>query len=135
MSDPPPDREGQVLRATVTVIGWEAGSGEDVADTIERVAGTRVAIEGAKPPVVVLDRALPDDAKNAATRLRAAGAAVSIEEIWVARGESHEGQTRPTCPVCGSSHTQLFGHAGPAARVNRKCTDCGQLFRIRGTSV
>lgn len=123
-----------MLRATVTVTGWEAGSEEDVADTIQRVAGTRIAIEDATPPIVVLDRSLPEDAKSAAGRLTAAGATVSIEELWVARGESHEGQARPACPVCGSAHTQPFGHAGPAARVNRKCTDCGHLFRYRGTS-
>jgi hypothetical protein len=134
MSDPPPDREGQVLRATVTLTGWDAVSAEDIADTIERVAGARIAIDDATPPVVVLDRSLPEDAKNAAARLTAAGATVSVEEVWVTRGESHEGRARPACPVCGSSHTQSFGHAGPAAPVNRKCTDCGHLFRSRSTT-
>ena len=123
-----------MLRATVTVTGWEAGTEQDIADTIERVAGARVSIDDAKPPVVVLDRSLPEDAKNAAARLAAAGAEVSIEEFWVTRGESHEGRARQTCPVCGSAHTQPFGHAGPAARVNRKCTDCGHLFKIRVTT-
>ena len=36
---------------------------------------------------------------------------------------------RPACPRCGSAHTQPFSHAGPGARVNMKCIDCGQLFR------
>lgn len=36
---------------------------------------------------------------------------------------------RPECPRCGSPHTQPFTHAGPGARVNMKCVDCGQLFR------
>ena len=40
-----------------------------------------------------------------------------------------EPPTRLPCPVCGSSHTQPFLHAGPAARVNMKCNDCGNLFK------
>jgi hypothetical protein len=36
---------------------------------------------------------------------------------------------RPACPRCGATRTQPFTHAGPAARVNMKCTNCGQLFR------
>ncbi|MDP9327932.1 MAG: hypothetical protein M3P10_06975 [Actinomycetota bacterium] len=38
---------------------------------------------------------------------------------------------RPACPSCGSAHTQPFTHAGPAARVNMKCLDCGHLFKHR----
>jgi hypothetical protein len=128
MSDPPPDREGQVLRASVTVTGWEPGSEEDIADTIQRVTGERVYIEGAAP-FVVFDRALPEEARNAAARLTAAGAKVTIEDVWVERGGTHGDRARPTCPVCGSPHIQPFHHAGPASRVNRKCTDCGHLFR------
>ncbi len=36
---------------------------------------------------------------------------------------------RPACPMCGSTRTQPFTHAGPGARVNMKCTNCGHLFR------
>ena len=39
---------------------------------------------------------------------------------------------RPRCPSCGSAHTQPFTHAGPGARVNMRCIDCGHLFRERG---
>jgi hypothetical protein len=128
VSDPPPDRADQVLRASVTVIGWEPGSEEDVADTIQRVTGKRMDIEGAAP-IVVFDQALPEEARNAASRLTAAGAKVIIEDLWVERGGAYEGRARPACPVCASTHTQPFDHAGPASRVNRKCTDCGHLFR------
>jgi rubredoxin len=38
---------------------------------------------------------------------------------------------RPACPSCGSAHTQPFTHAGPAARVNMKCLNCGHLFKHR----
>jgi hypothetical protein len=40
-----------------------------------------------------------------------------------------EPSVRLACPVCGSSHTQPFLHAGPGARVNMKCNDCGSLFK------
>ncbi len=130
MSGAPPEHEGQVLRATVVVTGWEPGSDEDVSDTIERVTGTPMTLEGVAPPIVVLERALPDDARKAVARLTAAGADASIEETWVTRGERSDERARPPCPVCGSLHTQPFGHAGPAARVNRQCIDCGHQFKV-----
>lgn len=37
--------------------------------------------------------------------------------------------TRMACPVCGSTRTQPFSHAGPAARVNMRCLTCGHQFR------
>jgi rubredoxin len=42
---------------------------------------------------------------------------------------SKEPPARPSCPSCGSAHTQPFTHAGPVARVNMKCIDCGHLFK------
>jgi len=132
MSDRPTDHDGEVLRVTVSVTDWEPGSDEDVADTIERLTGERVDADRTALPIVVLDRALPDDARQAVARLTAAGAGISVEEIWTTRGESHTQRPRIACPNCGSTHTQAFGHAGPAARVDRKCTDCGHLFKSRG---
>jgi hypothetical protein len=133
LSDPPKEHEGEVLRATLTVTGWQPGSEEDVVDTIERVTGARVALEVAELPIVVLDRALPDDARQAVVRLTAAGAEVTLDETWTPRGEAHAPRATTACPSCGSAHTQPFSHAGPAARVNRKCTDCGHLFKSRTT--
>lgn len=133
MSDPPKEHEGEVLRATLTVTGWQPGTEEDVADTIERVTGARVALDVASLPIVVLDRALPDDARQAVVRLTAAGAEVRLDETWTPRGEAHAPRATTSCPSCGSAHTQPFSHAGPAARVNRKCTDCGHLFKNRTT--
>jgi hypothetical protein len=37
--------------------------------------------------------------------------------------------SRMACPLCGSTRTQPFPHAGPAARVNMRCLNCGHLFR------
>jgi len=44
-------------------------------------------------------------------------------------GDSRHTPPRPPCPVCGSLRTQPFTHAGPVARVNMKCTNCGHLFK------
>jgi hypothetical protein len=132
--DRPDDHEGEVLRATVSVTGWEPGSEEDVADTIERVKGERIAADENALPITVLDRALPDDARQAVKRLTAAGAETTIEEIWTVRGQSHTQRPTIACPSCESAHTQPFGHAGPGARVDRKCTDCGHLFKRRNAT-
>jgi len=132
VTESPAEHEGQVLRATVVVTGWEPASEEDVSDTIERVTGTPIELGTSALPIVVLDRALPDDARQAATRLTAAGATVAVEETWETRGVAGDQRARPLCPNCGSTHTQPFGHAGPAARVNTRCTDCGHQWRVRG---
>ena len=36
---------------------------------------------------------------------------------------------RLPCPFCGSARTQPFTHAGPGARVNMRCMDCGHQFK------
>ena len=51
------------------------------------------------------------------------------EETAEATPPRVEPPPRPACPRCGSLHTQPFGHAGPAARVNMKCIDCDMLFK------
>jgi rubredoxin len=58
---------------------------------------------------------------------------VSDDEQASAPAEPHPTATpaRPACPSCGSAHTQPFTHAGPAARVNMKCLNCGHLFKHR----
>lgn len=44
-------------------------------------------------------------------------------------------KARAACPSCGSARTQPFAHAGPAARVNMKCLDCGTLFKDKGLRI
>jgi hypothetical protein len=59
---------------------------------------------------------------------------VVSDEQEATPGRSEDGRSmpaRPVCPSCGSAHTQPFTHAGPAARVNMKCLDCGHLFKHR----
>jgi hypothetical protein len=124
-------RPDQVLRSTVRVLGWPEAARDDLEDAIERVSGDRVDLAGIALPYTVLGHVLPDQAEAARRRLEAAGAEVAVEEAWIGREQARDQPTRPSCPACGSAHTQPFGHAGPAARVNMTCTDCGHLFRDR----
>ncbi len=124
-------RPDQVLRSTVTLLGWPDGSDEDLTDVLERVTGGRVDLGEVTVPYPVLRFVLAEEAEDARRRLQAAGAEVSVEEAWVGREQARDQRARPTCPSCGSVHTQPFAHAGPAARVNMTCTDCGHLFRDR----
>ncbi len=55
-------------------------------------------------------------------------------EAGDAGAEAKEPPARPPrmeCPFCGSSRTQPFTHAGPAARNNMRCLDCGHQFKDR----
>jgi transposase-like protein len=54
------------------------------------------------------------------------------DDDGAAREHEEERPVRPTrmaCPFCGSSRTQPFTHAGPAARQNMRCLDCGHQFK------
>jgi hypothetical protein len=124
-------RPDQVLRSTVTLHGWSAGSDEDVVDAIEHVSGSHVDLGEVTVPFAVLRFVLADEAEDARRRLRAAGGDVTVEEAWIGREQARDQRARPTCPSCGSVRTQPFAHAGPAARLNMACTDCGHLFRDR----
>jgi DNA-3-methyladenine glycosylase II len=63
-----------------------------------------------------------------AVLIRAASERAPAQQVPAPRPQ---GTGRPACPVCGSTRTQPFPHAGPAARVNMKCTSCGHLFKDR----
>ena len=59
------------------------------------------------------------------------GTSASDDEQDAPSEEAQVTRPRPACPSCGSVHTQPFPHAGPAARVNMRCNDCGHLFKDR----
>ncbi|MBI3648961.1 MAG: hypothetical protein HY240_09470 [Actinobacteria bacterium] len=80
-------------------------------------------------PVVVLAEASQEEAEAASALLRAAGGTATVEDVWTTRERAPDIRARPECPSCGSAHVQPFTHAGPAARVNMKCRNCGHLFR------
>ena len=80
------------------------------------------------PPKVTLEKA-----EAARDLLLEAGGSVDLEDAWVTRDAPRPVASRPVCPFCGSTKTQPYTHAGPAARTSMKCTTCGQRFRVSAT--
>jgi hypothetical protein len=62
-----------------------------------------------------------------------AATGVGKEGGAVAKDDESKKEPAPTprlpCPFCGSARTQPFTHAGPGARVNMRCMDCGHQFK------
>jgi rubredoxin len=119
-------RSNEILGARVIVTAIAPGREDDVAATLADLAH-------ADPPVVfpavVVEKTLVAAGDRLREALEEAGATVEIGEAWVTRDEVPDDTPRPVCPSCGSTKTQPFLHAGPAARVNMRCRDCGHTFR------
>lgn len=126
-------RPDQILGATVTLTGWLPGRDGEVTEVLELLVPGPVSLNAEALPLTVLERTSTEKAERAKALLEEAGGTVSVEEVWATREETREVRARPTCPSCGSARTQPFTHAGPAARVNMRCTDCGHTFRHRDT--
>ena len=124
-------RPDQILGATVSLTGWLPGRDAEVAEVLELLLPGPVSLDASTLPLTVLPRASTEKAERARALLEEAGGTVSVEEVWATREETREVRARPACPSCGSARTQPFTHAGPAARVNMRCTDCGHTFRHR----
>ncbi|MEX0834156.1 MAG: hypothetical protein WD276_09860 [Actinomycetota bacterium] len=122
---------GQVLGASVTLTGWSDGRQADVAKALAEIMPSAVAPSEDSLPLLALETPSRDKAEWALDLLEAAGGAVSIARVWMAPEKGDN--SRPACPSCGSKQTQPFTHAGPVARVNMKCTDCGHLFKVKST--
>lgn len=88
-----------------------------------------ISLEEASLPLVLFERLPRAKADRVTALIEAAGGTVSIDEVWLTRDQAGGAPPRPSCPSCGSTHTQPFTHAGPGARVNMKCRTCGHLFR------
>lgn len=119
-----------MLGAQVVLTGWHAGREDDVAQALERI-GPDLVLDVERLPLVVLPRTSVARGEWARDLLRAAGGKVVVKDAWVTRDQASDVRARPACPSCGSAHTQPFTHAGPVARVNMKCTDCGHLFHVK----
>ena len=100
-----------------------------MTEALEQIMSGPVSLAAQVLPLVVLEKTSRERAEGARDLLTSAGGTVSVEEVWVTREEMGDLRPRPTCPSCGSAHTQPYPYAGPASRVNTKCTDCGHLFR------
>jgi len=122
-----PENANQVLGVSVNLAGWQPGRESDVTGALaELLPGSSLPDEN-ELPFVVMQTPSKDSAEEAYDLLEEAGAKVEIERVWMSPAE---GETaKAACPRCGSGRTQPWGHAGPAARVNRRCDNCGDLFK------
>ncbi|HET7237081.1 MAG TPA: hypothetical protein VFK59_11700 [Actinomycetota bacterium] len=123
-------RSDEILGATVLVTGWSEGREDEVAEALDLISKEPVDLAGITLPYVALARVSLDKADAVRAMLEAAGASVTIEDAWVTRDAPRAVAPRPPCPFCGSTKTQPYTHAGPAARPSFKCTTCGQRFRV-----
>lgn len=129
MSRNAPRRQDQILGARVVLTGWTPERREDVSRAIREVTSEDIDLATADLPLVVLASASLEKAEAARVLLTDAGASVELEDAWVTRDVPRPVASRPTCPFCGSTKTQPYSHAGPAARKRMKCTTCGRAFR------
>jgi hypothetical protein len=123
-------RSDEILGASVVLTGWSKGREDDVAETLDLLSKDPVDLAAVKLPHVVLSKVSLEKAEKARAVLEDAGAAVVIEDAWVTRDTPRPLASRPACPFCGSTKTQPYTHAGPAAKPSMKCTTCGQRFRV-----
>jgi hypothetical protein len=128
MGDRPRRRE-EILGATVLLTGWSEGREDEVAEALGRLSTERVDLERVVLPFVALTKSSLEKAEAARALLIAAGGSVELEDAWVTRDAPRPTTSRPVCPFCGSTKTQPYTHAGPAAKKAMKCTTCGQRFR------
>jgi hypothetical protein len=120
---------GQVLGVCVTLTSYPTEHENDVVQALKEIAAEPLALSQEVLPLLVLATPSAEKAEWAYDLLEDAHGTVSITRTWMDRDA---GTARTACPSCGSDHTEPFIHAGPAARVNRKCTACGHLFKVKG---
>jgi hypothetical protein len=123
-----PRRRDEILGATVLLTGWSKGREDELVEALDQVSNQQVDLGRVELPFVALPKASLDKAEAARAILVAAGGSVALEDAWVTR-DAPRPAARPVCPFCGSTKTQPYTHAGPAAKPSMKCTTCGQRFR------
>lgn len=126
-------RHNEIRGASVLLTGWADGREDEVAVALGRISTERIDLDRVELPIVALAKASLDRAEAAQELLVAAGGSVALEAMWVTREVPRTAASRPTCPFCGSTKTQPYTHAGPAARASMKCTTCGRWFRVPAT--
>ncbi len=133
MSDRP-RRHDEIRGAIVLLTGWSPGREDEVSEALGRISTERVDLGSVELPFVALQKSSVAKAETAQALLLAAGGFVELEDAWVTRDEPRRVASRPECPFCGSSKTQPYTHAGPAARKSMQCTTCGKRFRVARSS-
>ncbi|MGH2671419.1 MAG: ribosomal protein L7/L12 [Actinomycetota bacterium] len=129
MSSNAPRRHDEILGARVVLTGWTPKRRDEVSRAVREVTSQDIVLAAQDLPFVVLAKVSLEKAEAARALLTDAGASVELEDAWVTRDAQRAVAARPECPFCGSGRTQPYGHAGPAARKNMKCTTCGRTFR------
>ena len=130
MSRNAPRRHDEILGAQVVLTGWAPKRRDEVSRAVREVTSQDVDLATLDLPFVVLAKVSLEKAETARALLTDAGATVELEDAWVTRDTARPVAARPECPFCGSGRTQPYGHAGPAAKKNMKCTTCGRTFRV-----
>ena len=125
-----PRRHDEIKGATVLLTGWSQGREREIADALAEISTGPVDLDGVELPFVALPKTTLEKAEAARDLLVEAGGSVNLEDAWVTRDAPRPVSARPVCPFCGSTKTQPYTHAGPAARTSMKCTTCGQRFRV-----
>jgi hypothetical protein len=125
-----PRRHDEIRGATVLLTGWSEGRRDEVARALGEISSGPVDLDDVELPFVALSKATLEKAETARGLLVEAGGSVDLEDAWVTRDAPRPVASRPACPFCGSTKTQPYTHAGPAARASMKCTTCGQRFRV-----
>ena len=123
-------RHDEVLGADVVLTGWADGRERDVAETLDLLASDPVDLDALELPHVVLTKVTLDKAERVRRALEASGATVETRDAWAPRDGATPSKPRPPCPFCGSTKTQRYTHAGPAAKPSMTCTTCGRRFRL-----
>ena len=119
---------GQILGVSVTLVSYPSDREADLAVALKEIMPEVAALSQEALPLVVLNTPSSDKAELAYDLLEDAGGSVSIAREWMDRDSD---TARPVCPACGSEQSQPYIHAGPAARVNRKCNNCGHLYKVK----
>ena len=130
MSRDAPRRHDEILGARVVLTGWTPKRRDELSQAIRTVMSQDVDLTAVDLPFVVLAKVSLERAEAARALLTEAGATIELEDAWVTRETLRPVVARPECPFCGSGRTQPYGHAGPAAKKNMKCTTCGRTFRV-----
>ena len=123
-------RHDEILGAAVVLTGWAPERGDELSEALRELTAEDVDLGAIETPFVVVAKASLERAEAARTLLAGAGAEVELADAWVTRDSAPPAATRTPCPSCGSTKTQPYTHAGPAARKSMKCTTCGRTFRV-----
>ena len=122
-------RHDEILGASVVLTGWSDDRRAEIAEALTLLSDDPVDLDDVRTPYVALEKSSVEKAERVRVMLEEAGGTVELRDEWVTRDGPRPVAPRPPCPFCGSTATQPYTHAGPAARKRMKCTTCGRAFQ------